>query len=60
MGVSTDFIRGAIDDGQLEAEDVTVNGRRILRVHLEDFVRYLQAIDWKRLPRQPGEHPPTL
>lgn len=55
MGVGTDFIRGAIEDGQLQAEDVRVNGKRLIRVHLDAFVAYLRAIGWKRLPRVPGE-----
>lgn len=55
MGVGTDFIRGAIEDGQLQAEDVRVNGKRLIRIHLVDFVTYLRAIGWKRLPRVPGE-----
>lgn len=54
MGLSTEFIRGAIDDGALEAEDVTINGKRVLRIHLDRFVAYLRAIGWKRLPKRPG------
>lgn len=53
MGLTTEFIRGAIDDQQLKAEDVTINGRRVLRVHLDDFVDYLLRLGWKRLPRAP-------
>lgn len=52
--MSREFIRGAIDDGELSAEDVIINGRRVLRIHLDDFIGYLQKIGWKRLPRRPG------
>ena len=51
MGVSTDYIRGAIDDGKLEAETVTISGRKLHRIHLDAFRAWLQAIGWKRLPR---------
>ncbi len=59
MGVTTEFIRGEIDDGKLEAEDVMVNGRRIIRVHLDEFRAYLQKIGWKRIPKQPGRNDPA-
>jgi excisionase family DNA binding protein len=55
MGVPTDFIRGAIEDGQLEAEDVVINGRRIIRIHLDCFIAYLRAIGWRHLPRPPRQ-----
>ena len=60
MGLTTEFIRGAIDEGvsvhghqvHLGAETVTLNRRRIHRIHLDDFVTFLQAIGWKRIPRR--------
>jgi excisionase family DNA binding protein len=55
MGLTTEFIRGAIEDGQLEAEDVIINGRRVIRIHLDQFVAYLKSIKWKRLPKLPRE-----
>jgi hypothetical protein len=54
MGVTTEYIRGAIVDGQLEAEIVTVNGRRMIRVHVDQFREYLQRIGWKRIPARRG------
>jgi excisionase family DNA binding protein len=51
MGMSTEFIRGAIKDHELEAEDITVNGRRVIRIHQDAFRTYLQRIGWKRLPK---------
>jgi len=51
MGVTTEFIRGAIDDGELEAEDVTMHGRRIIRIYPHEFDRYLARINWRRRPR---------
>jgi hypothetical protein len=55
MGMTTEFIRGAVDDGQLQAEDVTINGRRVIRIHLDDFIAYLKKIGWRRLPRGPQQ-----
>lgn len=55
MGVTPEYIRGAIDEGQLAAEAVTVNGRRLIRIHVDDFREYLQRIGWKRIPtRRPA------
>jgi hypothetical protein len=36
---------------KLEAETITVRGRRCHRIHLDRFVDFLKAIGWKRLPR---------
>ena len=63
MGFSTDWVRAAIDEGvmiegelvKLEAETLTINGRRVHRIHLDRFVAFLQAIHWKRIPRRPPE-----
>ena len=56
MGVGRDFIRGAIADPdpakRLEAEDIEVNGRRLIRIHHDDFCAWLEKIGWKRIPRR--------
>lgn len=56
MGVGRDLIRGAIADPdpakRLAAEVVEVNGRRLIRIHLDDFCAWLKKIGWKRLPKQ--------
>ena len=59
MGVTTEYIRGAIDEGirvrgelvKLEAESFDSGSRRTLRVHLDKFVEFLERIGWRRLPR---------
>jgi hypothetical protein len=51
MGVRTRLIVDAINDGELEAEDVTINGRRMIRIWPDQFVEYLKKIRWSRLPR---------
>ncbi len=51
MNVPFTVVHGAIVDGELEAEGVDVNGRRLLRIHHDAFIRYLKKIGWKRLPR---------
>jgi len=61
MGFSGDWIRAAIDDGvevhgtlvTLKAETMTINGRRQHRVHLDQFIVFLTAIGWKRIPPRP-------
>jgi len=63
MGRSTSWVRGAIDEGvwvpgglvRLKAESLTFNGRRTHRIHLDDFIAFLQAIGWRRIPRHPRE-----
>ena len=51
IGVTTEFIRGAIADGELAAEVVTSGGRRLIRVHVDHFHAYLRRIGWRRVPR---------
>jgi hypothetical protein len=60
MGLTPAWIRKAINQGvvdvhgvvvKLEAETLTINRRRILRVHEHKFAEFLQAIGWKHLPR---------
>ncbi len=57
MGVSPQWIRNAIAEGatrqriKLQAEILTINGRRTLRIHEHHFRAFLQAIGWKHLPR---------
>jgi hypothetical protein len=61
MGFSPDWIRAAIDEGvtvrghlvKLDAEILTMNGRRSHRVHLDAFIVFLTAIGWKRIPPRP-------
>jgi hypothetical protein len=63
MGHSTSWVRAAIDEGywvsgglvRLEAETLTINGRRTHRVHLDAFIRFLRAIGWKRIPSHPRQ-----
>lgn len=68
LNVGTQWVRDAIDVGvwapgglvKLQAETLTLNGRRIHRVHLDAFVSFLKAIGWRRLPGRrafgPSEH----
>lgn len=54
MGVTTEYIRQAIESGQLEAETIPTSGRRVMhRVHLDKFIEYLKRIGWKRIPSLP-------
>lgn len=61
MGFTTEWVRGAIDEGvsisghvvKLEAETLTINGRRSHRIHLDHFRTFLRAIGWMRIPRLP-------
>lgn len=58
MGMEPAWIRAAIDEGvrvrgkviKLRAETVPVNGRRWSRVHLDQFIVFLHAIGWQRVP----------
>jgi hypothetical protein len=58
LGFSTDWVCAAIDDGhqvhgtlvKLQAETLLINGRRTHRIHLDQFIVFLIAIEWKRLP----------
>jgi hypothetical protein len=61
MGFTPAWIRAAIDEGvlvhrrlvKLQAETLTLNGRRVHRIHLDDFITFLGAIGWKRIPPHP-------
>jgi hypothetical protein len=63
VGFTSEWIRKAIVDGvdigdrrvRLEAETVTVNGRRRHRIYRDRFRTFLTAIGWKRLPALAGE-----
>ena len=58
VGFTPSWIRLAIDQGvtvgrrvvKLEAETLELNGRRNVRIHVDHFRIFLQAIGWKRLP----------
>jgi hypothetical protein len=62
MGFTPAWIRAAIDEGvtvhrrvvKLEAETMTLNGRRVHRIHLDHFITFLVAIGWKRIPSAPA------
>jgi len=66
MGRSTTWVRGAIDDGvwipggllRLKAETIVLNGRRTHRIHLDEFIEFLRAIGWKRIPAHPRDKQP--
>lgn len=60
LGFSTEWVRHAIEEGQpvagdgvvrLRAERLVVNGRRTYRIHLDQFIAFLEAIGWARIPR---------
>jgi hypothetical protein len=63
MGRSTSWVRGAIDEGvwvpgglvRLRAETMVFSGRRTHRIHLDEFIDFLGAIGWKRIPRHPRD-----
>jgi hypothetical protein len=60
MGFAPSFIRRAIVRGvrsgtgtkriRLDAEVITVAGRRRYRVHRDQFARFLKQIGWQRMP----------
>lgn len=60
-GLTTEWVRAAITEGvvvrgrlvKLEAETLTINGRRIHRIHGDRWVEFLIAIGWKRIPKHP-------
>jgi hypothetical protein len=66
-GMTTAWVREAIDVGhqlpgrrervKLEAETITLNRRRVHRIHLDAFIAFLRAIGWRRLPRSPRAFP---
>jgi hypothetical protein len=60
LGFSQQWIRVSIERGvrtaggvmaRLGAESLDVGGRRRYRIHFDQFVAFLQAIGWQRLPR---------
>lgn len=53
MGVTTDYIVAAIKDGALRAEAFRPEGVRktLYRIQEADFVAWLKAGGWKRLPK---------
>lgn len=69
MGLTTEWVRGAIDEGvpvaggrvvKLEAETLTVNNRRTHRIYLDAFRAFLKAIGWRRLPKGPRDASASL
>src|ERR1700738_4804365 len=58
MRFTTEWIRRAITEGVtvrgvpilLDAETLSLNGRRTYRIHLDKFSEFLQALGWKHLP----------
>jgi hypothetical protein len=59
MGVTPEFIRGAITDGVtndkgarvlLAADSARINGRRMTRIGCREFVTFLTALGWPRIP----------
>jgi hypothetical protein len=61
VGFTSEWIRTAIDEGvvvdgrvvKLEAETIVSGHRRTYRIHVEQFIDFLQQIGWKRLPMLP-------
>jgi excisionase family DNA binding protein len=53
MGVSTDYIVKAIKAGELRAECARRPGARnvLYRVHEDEFIAWLRALGWSRLPK---------
>jgi hypothetical protein len=52
MGMGTDYIWDAIKAGDLKAERFGMPGKRAkYRIHLDDFIRFLQKIGFQRLPK---------
>lgn len=51
MGVSTTYIVEAIKDGKLQAERIPSGRRTLYRIHEDDFIVYLRALHWSRLPK---------
>lgn len=50
IGVSRFFILDAIRDGALTAQPLQRKSRVIYRVHEDDFLAWLTASGWSRLP----------
>lgn len=63
MGMSPAWVRAAIEEGvthrrrlvKLRAERLGLNGRTIYRVHLDQFIVFLVAIGWRRVPPHPSQ-----
>lgn len=51
-------VNGAIV--KLEAEILVLNGRTHHRIYEQDFITFLKAIGWKRLPRRSASLSPPL
>jgi excisionase family DNA binding protein len=51
MGVTTEYIRGEIEDGKLQAERLPGGSYRI---YVDEFIAYLRRIGWKRVPKRRG------
>jgi excisionase family DNA binding protein len=50
LGVPVDYIYGEIADDHLPAFSVGRGGRQALRIRLSDFVAYLKARGYARIP----------
>lgn len=64
MGVTPSWIRSAITEGvpvrgglvTLDAEVLVLSAhRRLYRVHLDQFIVFLRAIGWRRIPALPRD-----
>jgi hypothetical protein len=63
LAMTTEWVRNAIDNGvtvpgrllpvKLEAETLTINGRKVHRIHHDRFRAFCQAIGWARIPTLP-------
>jgi hypothetical protein len=59
MGVTSQFVRNAITRGVrvgettvfLPSECLRLNGRRLYRIHADQYAAFLRAIGWQHLPR---------
>jgi excisionase family DNA binding protein len=52
IGVSPTFVRDAIKAGELRAEAIRrrPGARAVYRVHEDDYLAWLTAIGWSRMP----------
>jgi hypothetical protein len=63
LGMTTEWMRAAIDKGvivpgrmlpvKLEAETLSINGRKVHRIHHDRFVAFCKDIGWARIPALP-------
>lgn len=52
MGSSTEYVRGEIVDGKIPFDNISRSPRRReYRVRLSDFIAYLRARGYRRLPQ---------